>query len=174
MNTESAVRVEGCLGPHAKTAKPRQISAPGQTGKQSGICRGESRGSLRRRTQGQNARAPAGFSGIGLAALFYLVKTDIPVILAQKFNAAYKVLWNKYYVDELYSLIIVRPAIWTAKNILMGITDARIIEAIVNGVPKGIGEFSRILRKVQTGLLQHYAAIMALGVLIIMAVMLLR
>ncbi|MEK7742289.1 MAG: NADH-quinone oxidoreductase subunit L [Nitrospirota bacterium] len=116
----------------------------------------------------------AGFSGIGLAALFYLVKTDIPVMLAQKFNAAHKVLWNKYYVDELYSFIIVRPAIWTAKNILIGITDARIIEAIVNGVPKGIGEFSRILRKVQTGLLQHYAAIMALGVLIIMAVMLLR
>ncbi|MBT9171357.1 MAG: NADH-quinone oxidoreductase subunit L [Actinobacteria bacterium] len=116
----------------------------------------------------------AGFSGIGLAALFYLVKTDIPVMLAQKFNAVYKILWNKYYVDELYSFIIVRPTIWTAKNILIGITDARIIEAIVNGVPKGIGEFSRILRKVQTGLLQHYAAIMALGVLIIMAVMLLR
>ena len=116
----------------------------------------------------------AGFSGIGLAALFYLVKTDIPVMLAQKFNAAYKVLWNKYYVDELYSFIIVRPAIWTAKNILIGITDAKIIEAVVNGIPKGIGEFSRILRKVQTGLLQHYAAIMALGVLIIVAVMLLR
>lgn len=116
----------------------------------------------------------AGFSGIGLAALFYLVKTDIPVMLAQKFNAVYKILWNKYYVDELYSFIIVRPTIWTAKNILIGITDARIIEAIVNGVPKGIGEFSQILRKVQTGLLQHYAAIMAAGLLIIMAVMLLR
>jgi len=116
----------------------------------------------------------AGFSGIGLAALFYLVKTDIPVRLAQKFNTVYKTLWNKYYVDELYSFIIVRPAIWTAKNILIGITDARIIEAVVNGVPKGLGEFSRILRKVQTGLVQRYAAIMALGVLIIMAVMLLR
>ncbi|MCX5717695.1 MAG: NADH-quinone oxidoreductase subunit L [Nitrospirae bacterium] len=116
----------------------------------------------------------AGFSGVGLAALFYLVKTDIPVMLAQKFNATYKVLWNKYYVDELYSFIIVRPTIWTAKNILIGVTDAKIIEAIVNGIPKGIGEFSRILRKVQTGLLQRYAAIMALGVLIIMAVMLLR
>ncbi|MDP2278780.1 MAG: NADH-quinone oxidoreductase subunit L, partial [Nitrospirota bacterium] len=116
----------------------------------------------------------AGFSGIGIAALFYLVKTDIPVMLVQKFNAAYKVLWNKYYVDELYSLIIVRPTIWTAKNILIGITDAKIIEAVVNGVPKGIGELSRIMRKVQTGLLQHYAAIMALGLLIIVAMMLLR
>jgi len=116
----------------------------------------------------------AGFSGMGLAALFYLIKTEMPARLAQKCNAAYKILWNKYYVDEFYSFIIVRPAIWTAKNILIGITDARIIEAVVNGIPKGIGELSRILRKVQTGLLQHYAAIMALGVLIIMAVMLLR
>ncbi|OIO27230.1 MAG: NADH-quinone oxidoreductase subunit L [Nitrospirae bacterium CG_4_10_14_3_um_filter_44_29] len=116
----------------------------------------------------------AGFSGIGLAALFYLVKTDIPVRLAQKFNTVYKTLWNKYYVDELYSFIIVRPAIWTAKNILIGITDARIIEAVVNGVPKGLGEFSRILRKVQTGLVQRYAAIMALGLLIIVAYMLWR
>jgi NADH-quinone oxidoreductase subunit L len=114
----------------------------------------------------------AGFSGIGLAALFYLMRTDIPVMLAQKFNAAYKVLWNKYYVDELYSFMIVRPTIWTAKNILIGITDAKIIEGVVNGIPKGIGEFSRILRKVQTGLLQRYAAIMAAGILIIAALML--
>lgn len=116
----------------------------------------------------------AGFSGIGLAALFYLIKTDIPVKLAQQFSAIHKVLFNKYYVDELYSFIIVRPALWIAKNILVDITDTRIIEAIVNGVPKSIGIFSQQLRKIQTGLLQHYAAIMAAGFLIIIALMLMR
>ncbi len=116
----------------------------------------------------------AGFSGIGLAALFYLIKTDIPVKLAQQFNAIYKVLFNKYYVDELYSFLIVRPTIWISEKVLIGITDAKIIEAIVNGVPKGIGVLSQQLRKVQTGFLQHYAAIMAAGVLIIIALMLLR
>jgi NADH-quinone oxidoreductase subunit L len=113
-----------------------------------------------------------GLSGISLAYFFYVKRADIPVKLAQQFNAIYKTLWNKYYVDELYSFIIVRPTIWAATNILVGITDAKIIEAIVNGVPKGIGEFSQILRRVQTGLLQHYATIMAMGVLIIIVFML--
>jgi NADH-quinone oxidoreductase subunit L len=86
----------------------------------------------------------------------------------------HKVLFNKYYVDELYSLIIIRPTIWIAKNVLINVTDARIIEAIVNGVPSAIGAFSSGLRRVQTGIMQHYAAIMATGILIIVAVMLLR
>ncbi len=116
----------------------------------------------------------AGFSGIGLAALFYLVRTDIPVKLAAGLSGVHKLLFNKYYVDEFYSFLIVRPAIWTAKNILIGITDAKIIEAIVNGVPKAIGGFSQVIRKVQTGFLQHYATIMATGILIIIALMLLR
>jgi len=115
-----------------------------------------------------------GLSGIGLAALFYLVKTDIPVKLARQFNAIYKILFNKYYVDEFYSFIIVRPTIWISESILIGITDAKIIEGIVNGVPRAIGGFSQVLRKIQTGLLQHYATIMAMGILIIIALMLWR
>lgn len=115
-----------------------------------------------------------GFAGIGLAALFYLYRPELPVRVGQMFSGIYKVLYNKYYVDELYSFIIVRPTIWIAKNILIGITDARIIEAIVNGVPNAIGVFSQGLRRIQTGFLQHYATIMAAGVLIIVALMLLR
>ncbi|MBI4684579.1 MAG: NADH-quinone oxidoreductase subunit L [Nitrospirae bacterium] len=116
----------------------------------------------------------AGFSGIGLAALFYLVRTDIPVMLARNFSKAHKILFNKYYIDELYSFLIVRPTLWVAKSIFMGITDAKIIEAVVNGVPKAIGAFSQQLRRIQTGLLHNYAAIMAMGILIIVAFMLLR
>ncbi|MEK6653003.1 MAG: NADH-quinone oxidoreductase subunit L [Nitrospirota bacterium] len=116
----------------------------------------------------------AGFSGIGLAYFMYLKRADIPVRLAARFSAVHKILLNKYYVDEFYSFLIVRPAIWIAKNILIGITDAKIIEAIVNGIPKAIGGFSQVIRKVQTGFLQHYATIMATGILIIVAIMLLR
>jgi NADH-quinone oxidoreductase subunit L len=116
----------------------------------------------------------AGFSGIGLAAYFYLLNPALPVRLGQQFSAVHKFLFNKYYVDELYSFILVRPTIWVAKNILIGITDMRIIEAIVNGVPATIGAFSQLLRKMQTGLLQHYATIMATGALIIAALMLFK
>jgi len=116
----------------------------------------------------------AGLFGIGLAYFMYLKRSDIPGKLAVQFSGAYKVLFNKYYVDELYSFILIRPTIWIAKNVLIGITDAKIIEAIVNGVPAAVGGFSRQLRKVQTGFLHHYATIMATGILIIVAWMLLR
>src|SRR4030043_2391805 len=108
-------------------------------------------------------------SGLVIAAVFYLVKTEIPVRLAKNFSSIYRILFNKYYVDELYSFTIVRPTLWIAKNILVGFTDAKIIEGIVNGVPRSIGIFSGILRKVQTGLVHHYAIIMAAGAFFIIA-----
>jgi NADH-quinone oxidoreductase subunit L len=116
----------------------------------------------------------AGLSGIGLAYFMYLKRTDIPVRLSRQFGGVHRLLFNKYYVDEIYSFLIIRPTVWIAKNVLIGITDARIIEAVVNGVPRAIGGFSGQLRKVQTGFLQHYAAIMAMGLLAIAALMLLR
>lgn len=115
-----------------------------------------------------------GFSGIGLAWFMYLKRPELPVNLGNQFSGVHRILFNKYYVDELYSAIIVRPAIWIAKNVLIGVTDARIIEAVVNGVPAAIGGFSRQLRKAQTGFLHHYATIMAAGALIIMGIMLMR
>jgi len=115
-----------------------------------------------------------GFAGIGLAYFMYIVSPALPGRISRQFSAVYTVLFNKYYVDELYSFLIVRPTIWCAKNVLIGVTDARIIEAIVNGVPSAIAAFSSGLRKVQTGLMQHYATIMAMGILIFVAIMLLR
>ncbi|MCE5193967.1 MAG: NADH-quinone oxidoreductase subunit L [Nitrospiraceae bacterium] len=121
-----------------------------------------------------SASVIAGLAGIGLAFLFYLVKTDMPQRIAVKFRFTYRVFFNKYYIDEFYDLIIVRPCIWFAKNILVNITDARIIEAVVNGLPNAIGAFSQRLRKIQTGFIQHYAVMMVLGMLIITAFMFLK
>jgi NADH-quinone oxidoreductase subunit L len=112
-------------------------------------------------------------SGLIIAAIFYLMKTDIPVRLAQKFNIPYRILFNKYYVDELYHYTIIRPTLWIANKALVGFTDAKIIEGVVNGVPKSIGDFSETLRKIQTGLAQHYGIIMAAGAFFIIALVLL-
>jgi NADH-quinone oxidoreductase subunit L len=111
-------------------------------------------------------------TGLVIAAIFYLMKTDIPVRLARQFSPVYKLLFNKYYVDELYHHILIRPTLWVANRFIEGFTDAKIIEGIVNGVPRTIGRFAGTLRKVQTGLTQHYAIIMAGGVLILIALML--
>jgi NADH-quinone oxidoreductase subunit L len=104
-------------------------------------------------------------TGILVSTIFYHWKPGIPKILGGRFKGVYTTLWNKYYVDELYDLIIVRPTFWIAANVLVGFTDAKIIEGIVNGIPKAIGNFGGRLRKIQTGYLQHYAVSMALGLL---------
>ncbi len=111
-------------------------------------------------------------SGLVIATIFYLKKTDIPLRIARQFSPIYRLLFNKYYFDELYHHILIRPTIWLANRFIEGFTDAKIIEGIVNGVPKAIGRFALILRKVQSGIAQHYAIIMAAGVLILVVLIL--
>ena len=113
------------------------------------------------------------FIGLGLSAFLYLRKTDLPERIAKSFSVIHKILYHKYYVDEFYNFILIRPTLWIAGKILVGITDAKIIEGVVNGVPGGIGKFSQKLRKVQTGLSQHYGIIMAAGAVFIIALVLL-
>ena len=112
-------------------------------------------------------------AGIGIAAFFYLRKTDLPHRMGQAFATAYKVLWNKYYVDELYHHIVVRPSLWMADRFITDITDGKIIEGIVNGVPAAIGNLSGRLRRAQTGIVQEYGAVMLIGVFIIITLVLL-
>ncbi len=102
-------------------------------------------------------------TGILVSLLFYVWMPELPRKIGDKFKAVYQVLWNKYYVDELYDFIIIRPVKWTATNILVAVTDGKIIEGIVNGVPRMIGAFGQNIRKVQTGNLQHYAIGMCVG-----------
>jgi NADH-quinone oxidoreductase subunit L len=110
--------------------------------------------------------------GILVSWIFYALKPEIPRNLVANFKGIYTVLWNKYYVDELYDSIIVRPAMWLASSILIPVTDGTIIEGIVNGVPKTIAAFGERLRKLQTGNVQHYAMSMAIGLFILFSLVL--
>lgn len=114
-----------------------------------------------------------GFTGIGAAAFVYLRKSGIADRLSERFGFAYRVLYNKYYVDELYDFIIVKPSMWVANNIIAAVTDGKIIEGIVNGIPAFIGKFSGRLRNIQTGMVHLYASVMAIGAFIIVAVVML-
>jgi len=111
--------------------------------------------------------------GLGLAAFLYLRTTDLPVRIGKAFKGLYTILYNKYYIDELYNYTIIRPTMWFANHVLVAITDAKIIEGIVNGVPGAIGRFSQSLRKIQTGLVEHYGIFMAAGAVFIIALALL-
>lgn len=111
--------------------------------------------------------------GLGLAAFLYLRTTDLPQKIGSAFKSIYTILYNKYYVDELYHYTIVKPTLWIANNVLVAITDAKIIEGIVNGVPGLIGRFSQTLRRIHTGLVEHYGIFMAAGAVFIIALVLL-
>ncbi len=109
-------------------------------------------------------------AGLFVAFIMYIRKTDLPVKLGSAFQPVYKLLFNKYWIDELYSKTLVQPVMRASEKIILGIFDTKIIEGIVNGVPNLIGAFSRKFRGIQTGLLSNYALVMAFGVLFIVGV----
>ncbi len=109
-----------------------------------------------------------GLGGIWLARTWYLSKREVPDSLAARYRGAYNLLLQKYKVDELYEAVVVTPLHKTSELFLWKIFDVRIIDGIVNGVPKIIAWFSSIGRKVQTGVAQSYVFVFVLGVVIIL------
>ena len=108
--------------------------------------------------------------GLIIAFIMYIKKTDLPEKLGSAFQPVYKLLFNKYWIDELYSKTLVQPVLKVSEKIILGIVDTKIIEGIVNGVPNLIGAFSRKFRGIQTGLLSNYALVMVFGTLFIVGV----
>lgn len=78
-----------------------------------------------------------------------------------------KVLENKYYIDEAYDKVIVEPIQKTSQNFLWKIFDVKIIDGAVNGIARYISNLSFDWRKLQSGIIQDYAAISVLGVILI-------
>jgi NADH-quinone oxidoreductase subunit L len=109
------------------------------------------------------------FFGIFLAWMMYIKNPDLPGKFTAKFAGAYKVVYNKWYVDELYDFLFVNP---TKKfgTFLWRAVDARIVDGAVNGVAwvvKGIGSG---LRYTQSGYLYNYAVAMVVGVVVIVGI----
>ncbi|MCA2004381.1 MAG: NADH-quinone oxidoreductase subunit L [Ignavibacterium sp.] len=103
-------------------------------------------------------------ASILLARYIYLKKPEIAVRTASRFKGLYNLLWNKYYVDEIYDLLVVNPIVTVSRNVLWKIADNKIIDGTVNGVAKLIDIISATIRKIQTGVAQLYALVMVLGI----------
>ncbi|MBI5663072.1 MAG: NADH-quinone oxidoreductase subunit L [Ignavibacterium album] len=103
-------------------------------------------------------------ASILLARYIYLKKPEIASRTASRFKGVYNLLWNKYFIDEIYDAVIVSPTVMISKNVLWKIADNRIIDGTVNGVAKLIEILSATIRKVQTGVAQLYALVMVLGI----------
>ena len=102
--------------------------------------------------------------GLLIAYIFYIRRPYLPVELANQHQMLYQFLLNKWYFDELYDFIFVRPA----KRIgyfLWKKGDGYIIDGFgPDGVSARVLDVTRNVVKVQTGYLYHYAFAMLIGV----------
>ncbi len=137
-------------------------------------------------------------AGIVLARWFY--KTDPtfsrPKALAERFAFAYRLLLNKYWVDELYDATVIRGTVGAARflweadarvvdgavngtrhvtvgsSFLSGIFDLRVVDGLVNLVAKIYEVASHHFRRLQVGFAQGYALVMVCGAAVLLAVFL--
>ena len=101
-------------------------------------------------------------SGIGIAYLFYVKNPALPKQLAEKRKVLYKLVFNKYYVDEIYEVLFVNSLKRIGTGLWRGF-DEFVIDGTVNGIAYLVGWLSNGMRKVQTGLVQNYAFSMIIG-----------
>ncbi len=101
--------------------------------------------------------------GFFVAAIFYLLAPSIPARLAQALKPVYEFLLNKWYFDELYDLIFVRPAFWLGRLFWKG-GDGAIIDRLgPDGVAARVVDVTGRVVKLQSGYIYHYAFAMLVG-----------
>jgi NADH-quinone oxidoreductase subunit L len=136
-------------------------------------------------------------TGIYLGWLFYVKRPELPGQVAARFASLYRLLVEKYYVDEIYHALFVRPLLklvalsgrfdlntidgavnltsrLTAKfAFLIGWEDLKIVDGAVNGLAEIFQRWGARLRQLQTGKVQHYLYTVVLGIFGLSVIMLL-
>ncbi|MFQ5752530.1 MAG: proton-conducting transporter membrane subunit, partial [bacterium] len=107
------------------------------------------------------------FLGIGFAYLLYITKPQMVDEIYGRAKGLYKFLASKWYVDEIYDKLLVRPLNRLSDIVLWRWLDVRVIDGLVNQVAKTTGQGSNLLRRIQTGIIQNYALSIILGVIIL-------
>jgi NADH-quinone oxidoreductase subunit L len=103
-------------------------------------------------------------AGFLVAWLFYIKRPGIPVALARDLRPLYEFLLNKWYFDEIYDFLLVRPTIWLGRLLWKG-GDGLVIDGLgPDGVSARVLDVTRNVVRLQTGYLYHYAFAMLIGV----------
>ena len=113
----------------------------------------------------------AGLIGFLVAWWLYVKRADLPARLAASLRGAYRLLAGKYFVDELYRAVIVRPLFWLSANILWRSVDERGIDAGVNALGRGAARSGDWLRHLNSGNTRSYAAWVVVGAVLLTTVL---
>ncbi len=113
----------------------------------------------------------AAVGGLGLAWLLYYRSKDLPQRIAASLGGLYRSVLNKYYVDEIYGAVLVRPLILFSRAALWHGADQDVIDGAVNGSATAAREVSDNVRQMQSGNLRSYAGWIAAGSAILIGYM---
>jgi len=108
--------------------------------------------------------------GIAIAYWLYLKNPRKPDDLAKSMRPAYTTLLNKYYVDELYAFLVVRPLLWLSTNVFWKAADVAGIDGTVNGIAHGAAAIGDGVRHSQSGNTRSYAMWVVVGAIVVLAV----
>jgi NADH-quinone oxidoreductase subunit L len=110
----------------------------------------------------------AGVLGLLLGSLFYWRRPQLSTQMAARLPGMQRLLENKYWVDEFYDAVIIRPIRVVSEGVLWRIVDVRIIDGIVNALGGLTKAFSYVFRFAQSGYVQTYVLVVVLGVLFLL------
>jgi NADH-quinone oxidoreductase subunit L len=113
----------------------------------------------------------AGLIGILVAAVMYLWRPTLSDALAGAFGPLYKLIYNKYFVDEIYGATVVKPVVGGSRLLLWRGVDVGLIDGIVNGVGTRARDVGSVLRRFQSGNIRSYATWVLAGGVVVMLVM---
>jgi NADH-quinone oxidoreductase subunit L len=112
-----------------------------------------------------------GLIGIAGAYYVYVLNPTLPDRFARQWQSLYRASLHKWYVDEAYDRMIVRPTFYAATELWKRV-DVNVVDGAVNGVARAIAWGGWFLRLMQSGQAQHYALGMALGVVVLVTMFL--
>ena len=113
-------------------------------------------------------------TGAVLAYILYVSKPYLPQKIAGSLGSFYQAVLNKYYVDELYARVFVKPLVDGSTEILWQGVDRKVIDDTVNNAADGARHVSDEVRHMQSGNLRSYAGWIAAGAALVIAYMLWR
>ncbi|MEX2261050.1 MAG: NADH-quinone oxidoreductase subunit L [Bryobacteraceae bacterium] len=109
--------------------------------------------------------------GIGLAYLFYVARPSMAKSLQESFRGLHQVVYNKYFVDEIYNAAMVRPLAVISRVVLWKGMDAGVIDGAVNGIGSRAKAVGGLLRLLQSGNIRSYATWVVFGCVIAIVAM---
>ena len=113
----------------------------------------------------------AGLIGILIAYAFYIVRPGLPESLARSLGGVYTVVYNKFFVDEIYNAAIVRPTVVGSETVLLQGVDRSLLDGMVNGAASNLRNIGSGLKLIQSGNIRSYATWVVLGSVAILVVL---